>query len=162
MSINAAAHHHVAEGISIAFHGDLPTDFVIPTADTIASGEAQEYGWSWYRKGYTYVSGRPADHMPATRKIATFGGVDIEGDQVLGPSYYPGEADDFGYRSIDRIMSREQLMGILSAKNTYDLVEGYAYGCFSHGERTCCHHTNRYLAHLCRPIFELKCNQHRC
>lgn len=120
-------HHHIVEGISIAHQGDLPADLVLPSAENFENSTAQEYGWEWWGGS---ISGRPASHMPKSRKLDTFGEVDIEGDQVTGASRYYGEVDGYGFRNHRRIEGRTELLDLFAQESTEDIADGYTFGCF--------------------------------
>lgn len=87
------SHHHVVEGVSLAHFGELPEGFVTPTVEAFRDGSAMEYGWE---VAGLEVSGRPVDHMPKSRKVTTFGEVDVEGNQVWKLEYYGSDSMKWG------------------------------------------------------------------
>ncbi len=132
MSINERLdHHHVVEGISLAHNGRLPEDFVVPTAEALLDGSAAAYGWEWWCGYMAYASGRPVSEMPPKRRAATFGDIDIEGNQVVGPKREVGDPNEYGIRQKRQIEGRTDLMEIFSTPEPLVIPHAYQFGCFS-------------------------------
>lgn len=134
-------HHHVVEGVSIAHFGPLPDDFVAPTAEAFQDGTATNYGWEWWGNSVReYVSARPATHMPASRRAETFGELDIEGDQVLGPARLVGEPDFYGFQPKRSIDGRDELLDTFSTPEPLVIPHAYQFGCFEQNTGYVNHH----------------------
>jgi hypothetical protein len=141
MNVPMLGHHHVVDGVSIAHFGQLPDDFVAPTAEAFRDNSAVEYGWEWWGNSMRhYVSGRPADHMPPSRRVETFGVVDIEGDQVLGPERLVGDPDHYGYQPKRPIDGRDELLEALSTPEPLVVPHAYQFGCFGQNTGYVDHH----------------------
>ncbi len=122
------SHHHVVEGVSLAHYGELPEDFIVPTAEAVNNGSAGEYGWEPAR---LRVSGRPVDHMPKSRKVPTFGDIDVEGDQVWKLEYYGTDSMDWGtYYGRQTIGDKESLVEAFSTEEPMFVQHTQWGGCF--------------------------------
>lgn len=119
--MNYQPHHYVIDGISLAYNGLLPTHFVVPTLNSIADGSAQSYGW---KETDLRLSGRLASEMPASRKVQTFGDIDIEGDQVFFGRMIAGDASKF---TDDSSMVREAFS---NPEDRINLTKCIPVGCF--------------------------------